>query len=255
MKKIYLIAAVIALAAGVATYFFASELKKDNTQETTVAAEMQTVLVAKEDIPQNTMLTAEMFEEKQIPKDASVYGAVSNVDEVIGFMSTENILAGEQLMVRKIGMVGDEKAIGRLSYRLPDGKYAVTIRVDDRNGVAYALKEGDKVNIYDLLMPDAPVLEKITVLVIGDYTANVQQDDGIEIMSFTTVTLELTKEQIPKVLKIENPPNGNNDNLRLVLVSHAESYGLGDEIKNPPATEAATPEKPTEAVQPPVNEG
>ena len=111
MKKIYLIAAVIALAAGVATYFFASELKKDKVEETTATVEMQTVLIAKEDIPQNTMLTAEMFEEKQIPKDASVYGAVSSVNEVTGFMSTEKILAGEQLMVRKIGMIGDERRL------------------------------------------------------------------------------------------------------------------------------------------------
>lgn len=251
MKKIYLIAAVIALAAGVATYFFASELKKDNTAETTVAAEMQTVLVAKEDIPQNTMLTAEMFEEKQISKDASVYGAVSNVNEVIGFMSTEKILAGEQLMVRKIGMIGDEEAVGRLSYRLPDGKYAATINVDSRNGIGYALKEGDKVNIYSKITPDKPILEKITVLAVGDYTANIQQNEGIEILTYETVTLEVTKDQVAKLLAVEDP-----DVLRLILVSHAESYGLGDEPQNAPATENAVTEQPAnEAQMPPANEG
>lgn len=242
MKKIYLIAAVIALAAGVATYFFASELKKDRAEETTVAVEMQTVLIAKEDIPQNTMLKAEMFEEKQIPKDASVYGAVSSINEVVGFMSTEKILSGEQLMVRKIGMIGNEEAIGRLSYRLPNGMYAVAINVESRNAIAYALKEGDKINIYDPLMPNAPVLEKITVLAIGDYTANVQQDGGVEIMSYTTVTLEVTKEQISKVLTVEN-------GCRIALVSHAESYGLGDGLNNVPAESVTTPEPPTNNVE------
>lgn len=239
MKKIYLIAAVIALAAGVATYFFASELKKDDTTETAAAVEMQTVLIAKEDIPQNTMLTAEMFEEKQIPKDASVYGAVSNVNEVIGFMSTEKILAGEQLMVRKIGMIGDEKAIGRLSYKLPNGKYAITIGVESTNAIAYALKEGDKINIYDPMTPNAPVLEKITVLTIGDYTANVQQDDGVEIMSYASLTLEVTKEQISKLLTVEN-------GCRIALVSHAESYGLGDDLNGDTAADVTTPEPPTD---------
>ena len=73
------------------------------------------------------------------------------------------------------------------------------------------------------MTPNAPVLEKITVLTIGDYTANVQQDGGVEIMSYASLTLEVTKEQITKLLTVEN-------GCRIALVSHAESYGLGDDL-------------------------
>ena len=104
MKKIYLIAAVIALAAGVATYFFASELKKETQEVATTAVETQAVLVATEDIPQNTILTEEMFEEKQLPKDAVSDGTVGNIDEAVGFMSTEKILKGDFCRTRLGGI-------------------------------------------------------------------------------------------------------------------------------------------------------
>ncbi len=236
MKKIYLIAAVAALAVGVATYFFASELK-ENKAVPTVAEEELTVLVAIDDIPQNTILTAEMFETVTLPKSAVSYGTVCDVNEVIGFMSTEKILAGEQIMARKIGIIGSEKAQGRLSYKLANGKYAVTINVDMTNAIGYALKEGDKINIYDGVTSQL-VLEKVMVLTIGDYTANVQQEDGVEIMSYPIITLEVTKEQIPKVL-------GLNEACKIVLVSHAESYGLGAEMSSAPVAEDVNPEPVT----------
>ena len=47
MKKIYLIAVVIALAAGVATYFFASELK---ASKIVTGVDEASVLIALEDI-------------------------------------------------------------------------------------------------------------------------------------------------------------------------------------------------------------
>ncbi len=239
MKKIYLIAAVAALAVGVATYLFASELKATKT-EPPVAEEKLKVLVAVEDIPQNTILTADMFETVNMPKSAVTYGTVSDANQVIGFMSTEKILKGEQVMARKIGIVGGEKAQGRLSYKLSNGKYAVTVLVDAQNAIAYALKEGDKVNVYSRLTPEAPVLEKVMVLAIGDYTANVQQNSGIEIMSYAYVTLEVTKEQIPKLINVEAP-----EILRLVLVSHAESYELGAEMSSVPVAENVNPEPVT----------
>ena len=54
MKKIYLIAAVIALVAGFATYFFAMELK---TSKIVTGVDKATVLVAIQDIKEDTILT------------------------------------------------------------------------------------------------------------------------------------------------------------------------------------------------------
>ncbi|MBR6620688.1 MAG: Flp pilus assembly protein CpaB [Clostridia bacterium] len=221
MKKIYLIAVVIALAAGLATYFFANELK---TSKIVTGVDDATVLIALRDIDENTILTADMFQEVKMPVTAVSYGTVSKTNDIIGYMSGVKILKGEQLMAGKLIPVGEENAKGRLSYQLENGKYAYTIEIDARNSMAYFLKEGDRINIYDSVAPSAkPALENILVLKIGDYAANKQQDAGVEITSYGVMTLELDEKQIAKFLDLEKA-------YRISLVSYVEAYSLADDI-------------------------
>ena len=60
MKKVYLIAVIVAIIAGVATYMFATEI---NSKTKFKDAEMVTVLVPAADIEKNVEITADMFEE------------------------------------------------------------------------------------------------------------------------------------------------------------------------------------------------
>lgn len=229
MKKIYLIAAVIALAAGVATYFFASELK---TSKVVTGVDKATVVIAVQDIEKDTVLTEDMFQEKELPVTAVSYGTVCSIKDVVGYMATDKILAGEQLMVRKIALVGDEKADGRLSYQLENGMYAYTISVSIDNAVAYFIKEGDRINVYDdTAVPAELVLENIPVLKISDYPANLLQDGGTEITSYAVVTVSLTKEQIVKMLELDvTDDTPQQSAFRIVLVSYAEGHGIADEL-------------------------
>lgn len=223
MKKIYLIAAVIALVAGFATYFFASELK---TSKIVTGVDEATVLVAVQDIDKDTILTKEMFQPIKLPQTAVSYGTISSINDIIGYMATDEILKGEQLMARKIALVGDEKADGRLSYELGNGMYAYSMTVEIENTISYFLKENDKVNIYNAAAPAAePVLENVPVIRISNYPANIQQNAGVEITSFAEVTFVLSKEQIPKLMAL-------NGAVRMVLVPYAEAHELVDDIQN-----------------------
>ena len=223
MKKIYLIAAVIALVAGFATYFFASELK---TSKIVTGVDEATVLVAVQDIDKDTILTKEMFQPIKLPQTAVSYGTISRINDIIGYMATDEILKGEQLMARKIALVGDEKAEGRLSYELGNGMYAYSMTVEIENTISYFLKENDKVNIYNAAAPAAePVLENVPVIRISNYPANIQQNAGVEITSFAEVTFVLSKEQIPKLMAL-------NGAVRMVLVPYAEAHELVDDIQN-----------------------
>lgn len=236
MKKIYLIAVVIALAAGLATYFFATELK---TSKIVTGVNEATVLIALKDIDENTILTAEMFQAVKLPVTAVSYGTVSNANDIIGYMSAGKIIKGEQLMAGKIIPVGKENADERLSYQLENGKYAYTIEIDIRNSMAYFLKEGDRINIYDSALPSAkPALENILVLKIGDYAANKQQDTGAEITSYGVMTLELDAKQIEKFLDLEK-------SYRISLVSYVEAYSLADDIAKADVPEEQRPEPQT----------
>ena len=220
MKKIYLIAVVIALAAGLATYFFANELK---TSKIVTGVDEAVVLIALQDIDENTILTADMFQEVTMPASGVSYGTVSKTADIVGYMAGMKILKGEQLMAAKLIPVGEKSAEGRLSYQLENGMYAYTITVEIEDSVAYFIKEYDCINIYDKLSGSGtPVLENIPVIKISDYTANIQQDNGTEITSYSVLTLALTKDQIPKLMSI-------ND-YRIVLVSFVESQNMADDI-------------------------
>ena len=59
MKKVYLIAVIFAIIAGVATYMFATEIDKKTTFKD---ADMVTVLIPTADIDKNVEITADMFE-------------------------------------------------------------------------------------------------------------------------------------------------------------------------------------------------
>ena len=217
MKKIYLIAAVVAILAGFATYFFANELK---SSKIVTGVDEASVIVAIEDIKKDTILTKEMFQVIKLPMNAVSYGTLCNINDVVGKMAVENIYMGEQLMARKIEPVGTDKANGRLSYELANGMYAYTIEVEVKNGVAYFIKEEDMVNIYDPLSASAePALKNVRVIRVSDYTANIQQDGGTEIQSYQAITLELKKDQIPKLMSIEK-------SCRLALVSYVEGHTL-----------------------------
>lgn len=236
MKKIYLIAAVIALAAGIATYFFANELK---TSKVVTGVDKATVIVAVQDIEKDTVLTDAMFQQIELPVTAVSYGTVCNIKGVVGYMATDKILAGEQLMVRKIALVGDEKADGRLSYQLENGMYAYTFSVATDNAVACFIKENDRVNIYNDAVPSAaPVLENIPVLKIGDYSSDTLEKSGTETVTYSVLTVALSKEQIPLMLELDNADDGTNSpSFRVVLVSYAEGHGIADDINAVTVTE------------------
>lgn len=230
MKKIYLIAVVIALAAGVATYFFANELK---TSSIVTGVDDASVVVAIDDIEKNTILTEDMFQVIKLPVTAVSFGTVCNTKDIIGYMTTEKIYAGEQLMVRKITEIGNGEPKNHLSHELSNGMYAYSIYVKEENAVSFFLKEYDYVNIYQSAptVSPQPILEKVQVLRIGDYTSNVQQKSGTEIMTYTLITLALTKEQIPKLMNLDPADaQGGPEMFRIVLVSHEEGYGIADEI-------------------------
>ena len=242
MKKIYLIAVVVALVTGVATYFFANELK---TSKIVTGVDDATVLIALADIDENTILTESMFQSVKLPVTAVSPGTVSDAKDIIGYMATSKILKGEQLMLGKIIPIGQKTDKGKLSYQLEKGMYAYSVGIGIENGVSYFIKENDKVNIYDVHNPSAqPLLENVRVLKISDYPANIQQSAGVEITSYLVMTLELSKEQIAKMMTVDTP--SQDDGLfRAVLVSHIEAYGLDDDIANAGVPENQRPEPQT----------
>lgn len=213
MKKVYLIAVIIALVAGFATYMFASQIE----QKTTIKdADTVQVIVPIEDIKANTKITEDMFAEDTakfqvktvIADDASPY-AITSQDELIDMVTIDMLYAGEQINSNRV--VGlDDKDVA-LSLKLPDGKVAISMSASSLQGVDGYLSQGDTVNV--IITTQNPstgeyvsevAYRDLEILRVTTNTANTTAtSSGQVITEYSTVTVAVTPEQALELHDIE----------------------------------------------------
>ena len=268
MRKIYLFAVIFALIAGFATYFFVNSLQHNSAVTGVQEAD---VLIAVKDIPKDTIVTPDMFQVMKLPVSSITYGTLVNAQEVNGYMANETIRKGEQVLASKLtdlreGDTGlESNGEYRLSYHLGEGKYAYTIAVGETNAVAWFLRAGDYIHIYDLMADETenPILKNILVLEVGTYSDHKMVKSGVETTTYSLLTLSLTEKQIETLMDV-------GENIRIVLVPYTEgaslttvttepvtdeegnvvnesslkepqtNYGMGEITTAPPSTEAAS---------------
>ncbi|MEA4823332.1 MAG: Flp pilus assembly protein CpaB [Clostridiaceae bacterium] len=141
MKKIGIIAAFAAVITAVLLYMYLSGLEKQ--QE--VVIEYETILVAAQEIPAYTRITADMVTEEQIPKGGGHALVLRSAENAIGKMVQSEILQGEQILSAKL--TDTELGEDGLSYILENGMRALTIAVDSVSGVSGFIRNGDYVDI------------------------------------------------------------------------------------------------------------
>lgn len=220
MKKIYLFAVIFALITGFATYFFVDGLKHNSA---ITGEEEADVLIALQDINEDTVVTADMFDVRRLPVSSITYGAVADVNDIEGFVATNKIFKGEQVLAAKLTLI-DKEVDGleyngeyRLSYHLENGAYAYTISVSDINNIGNFIREGDYINLYikDPVQTD-PILKNLKVLKIGTYSDNKLSEAGTETVTSSLITVILDNAQLKKVMTI------SEDTLRVALVPYVE---------------------------------
>lgn len=217
MKKVYLVATLVAIIAGISTFLFASQIQKSTKIKD---APTSSVVVAVQAVKENTVLTAEMLEVKVFTTVSVVPGAANKIEDVIGKISRYPIAMGEQVITNKIFSVGEEVKDAVLSYQLLSGEYAYTISVDSVQGVAGFITRGDYVDILYTISDEVGnyrtevILADVYVLRLANNAANLAADapNGQPITSYIEITFKLSKEQI---LKLSNYLE--NGTLRLAL--------------------------------------
>ena len=192
MKKIYLLATIVAIITGMVVFLFASELQK-NSLETNKPEEMLEVVVAAVDISENSRITSDMLATALIPKDAVPETAILDLASLVGKTAKYPLAKGEQFLTSKILVIGDE-ANNELSKRVQDGYRAFSISVDAVSGIAVYLKVGDKVDIIitrniDGVSTTDYLLQDIKIIAIGSAS---QYPTGKEnVTEYTNITLEV----------------------------------------------------------------
>ena len=183
-KGLLVMAIILSLFVAVAVYNFL-----DNVQATTKGD--GTVVVAKMDILPNTLITAEMVEQINIPSQYLQPGAVSDINQVLGIGAKEHIMSGEQITGRLVKVEGKDAGFAGI---IPKDKRAISVSVTDVTGVAGLIKPGDYVDVIITLASDRDdtianmIFQNILVLAT-DKNSNHGSKDTNKVKDEKTTTL------------------------------------------------------------------
>jgi pilus assembly protein CpaB len=136
-----------------------AEQKFKDAQENQVS-----VLVAKIDIPQGTVISGNDLEAKSVPGNMFIEGAVSSLDRIAGMVVVSDIAKGEQLTLSKLTR---PRKSGDLAAVTPVGKRAIAISVDSLSSLGGMIKPGDYVDVIATIPISVPTLDGKTVNQMG----------------------------------------------------------------------------------------
>jgi pilus assembly protein CpaB len=214
MKKVYVIAALLAVLAGFSVYLFASQLK---TSSEPAVIPTESVVVAAANIPAETLITGDMVVLKDVPEGSAHADAAVNLESVVGSIAVEPIVAGEQVLTARLGVQGE--GADSLSYELEKGYRAISVAVNEVTGVSGFIEEGDRVDVVASVIYPKPegvpayaisTMLVENVLVVKTGLATVDETDTGAV--YETVTLSVVPDDAIKINYA-----ASNGVLRLIL--------------------------------------
>lgn len=198
------IAGVLSLViAAIASYSLYSYLKGQEAKVQSAVATSK-VVVAAQEIPTGSAINISQVKTVDWPQGALPQGAFSSPDQVAGRVTLDRLAAGEPVLDGKL--VPKEGQTGILTYRIPEGHRAMTVRVDDVAGVAGFITPGNKVDVVLTVRPTAGiqqpiskiVLQNVPVLATGQIIEHKKEKDEKPVV-VPTVTMDVTPEDAEKL--------------------------------------------------------
>ena len=153
----FLIAMGLSIVTALLLWSYTEEQKKKLLQQYQTVE----VVVAADDIPARTRISADMLATEVVPMQFVQPGAIFTVEDVVGKISLVPIKKGSQILS---DLVVSPDLLGGLSAVLERGTRAVTIRVDAVRGVGGMIQPGDFVDVFAVL-PDQQNPERSWVVV------------------------------------------------------------------------------------------
>lgn len=143
---------LLALAAGIVAAILVYTALSRNSESTgggaSAPASMAPVVVAKQDIPARTKITASMVEVRQMPLDDRSELAFADLSDAVGRVTRYPIATSEQVLSTKVVALESAAVTGdSLSYVIPDGRRAMAISVDEVVAVGGLVLPGDYVDV------------------------------------------------------------------------------------------------------------
>ncbi|MBB5606649.1 MULTISPECIES: Flp pilus assembly protein CpaB [unclassified Janthinobacterium] len=215
-------ALAIGLLAALATRSFLS------TQVAAIEArnqhQMVSVVVAKTELAQNTVLSNQNVAVRKIPLEYAHSGAVlpADFERIDGNSLAFQVKPGEMIMWSQ--MAG--KRAPTFSARLAQGQRAITVVVDEINSISGMLEPGDLIDLMFTIDQNGrkmvvPLLQSMQVMATGQ--RSVDDPKSGERMQFATVTLDATPEQARNIILARE-----TGKLTALLRNPADNYKPGD---------------------------
>ncbi len=188
-----LILLLLSAGFGGGASFYAKNWLQSQQGDIEVTANSTQVVVAAREIPHGQIIEESHLREVAWPADAVPDGIFTTKEELVGKLVNQSALPGD-LMLR--ARVVDKLEGSRLSALIAPNKRAITVRVDDVNGVAGFLLPGNRVDILATVLVDRraktrTLLQDIKVLAI-DQKASPDKDEPVVVRA---VTLEANLEE------------------------------------------------------------
>jgi len=203
---------IVAGASGLIAVLLINNLIQQKAEEAKKRAistqqNLSTVVVARQDILAGTALKESLLKEETVYKDMLQPRAAISIDRVIDKITLVPISKGEQVLLNKISLSGQE---GSLSMKVPSGKRAITIPVDNISSVGGMVRPGDHVDVVGMVpipavnaegkqvmqMTTMPLFQDVLVLAVGQEFTSIPGTKKEEKTAATTViTLALSAQE------------------------------------------------------------
>jgi pilus assembly protein CpaB len=147
-RRLLLLALVAGIVAAILAYTALSRESQSTGGGVSATSSMAAAVVAKQDIPARTKITASMVEVRQLPADDRSELAYANVGDVVGRVTRYPIATSEQVLSTKVVALEAAAATGdSLSYIIPEGRRAISISVSEVVSSGGLVLPGDYVDI------------------------------------------------------------------------------------------------------------
>lgn len=224
--RILLIVSIIfGLMAALGVKYYLTNLPQQEGNTLT----MGKVVVAKANIPARSVLTTEMLDKADYPSDYFPTGSTVDPKSLVGAITVGPVMAGEPVL--KGNLASTNSAENGLAFRVPPGRRAISLAIDEVSGVSGMIVAGDRVDVFgtiDIPDPAAPTAERrvpaavvavydVEVLAIGNKAAVSGSEAKTKADDNKTATLSVPVEEAQRLIMLTDKGKA-----RLVLRSPAD---------------------------------
>jgi len=203
-KKVLFVALILALITAYLTYKYLDSLK-----EKAAAIEYKKILVAAQEIGARVKITASMLKEIEVVSDTYVPESIQSRELLIDRFTKDMVAQGE--VIPESRLLKEEEM--ELALRIPLGKRAMAVTVDEFTGVGDLIKSEDFVDVYVFLQQQSfvshegeiffPEIAELLIQNVQVLSISKQQirttEERKEVPSKYSVNLALTPQEAEKL--------------------------------------------------------